>query len=594
MIIGRNGGRWANDQIIDSYASLLVQQRHLQALPTLPVHLLSCYVMSSFIDQGQPDPSDMVRDTSTLLTLEPAPHWLRDLRSFARINDSGQVYFPFNSGHHWVFARFDIESRDWSYGNPSSRHPIPLIYAEACDQISTAVWGRIIPRRPAGFPSELKLTIGKQKDNDSCGYFVVDAMRHHLLGFEISDQTQVHRLRLEVYLAIIDSHLQEGQGCITRLAISTAPQAADVSQSSDIDHWHPPCASVEECSDPPLCNTLSSPMLTQQALPDRPPSMSPTPVKAQNKLLFVTEQERFKQDQQQVLDPINAKRLWRFKKDCRKIDKQAAFDSLARPGAVKCSECRTWRKMQQPFSARRFRSHFRQCRANLLAPRTEKMFAIAARSAQVKAKESVQREIGKAGASSPLSHLPPVMTAFNGPCPGLTADIDERIATYFGRTTAEGGGAVPRRKLLPAILGAALWTERSSRRLMKQQPPHLDAKQRQRMLLEEQSRLQWRNRQHIEAIYSAKCTGHSNDVGGPCDDCMSLFDLQSFGRALRKGPPKVENAKYTPNEYKGGYLRELINRYRGLDRLYAEDGKAESSMLKAAKMLLDPDIDGCE
>lgn len=192
--------------VIDTFIALALRQYRADYHDRPAVYAMSCQIMAIYVDTSDTHSSNLLNPQ-----FEGVPSWLAELRSFAITHPKGFVLFPFNCGKHWVLARLCLSSRKWSFANSSRQIALRDNFKKACELISQAIWSwdTTVLSSSVTDPStslEDHLAIGTQTDSHSCGFFVLDAVRHFLFGTILSEQKHAAFMRLQTYLDIVDAH----------------------------------------------------------------------------------------------------------------------------------------------------------------------------------------------------------------------------------------------------------------------------------------------------------------------------------------------------------------------------------------------------
>ncbi|KAJ7652490.1 hypothetical protein DFH06DRAFT_1331114 [Mycena polygramma] len=249
-------------------------------------------------------------------------------------------------------------------------------------------------------------------------------------------------------------------------------------------------------------------------------------------------------------------RLGTFREKVLQDDPLAEFDDddVRR---VRCSRCATWITMRVLYDLVRWRTHREtaKCTKNSSTGlSTRSLFSLGFKKLPP----------GHSTSTDNLP-LPPPRRSIPLPCPGLTRESDEEIATYMARTSVTGGGA-PSRSRIAMDLFSMKYSE-------------LDSPE-QRMVLRRESTLQkWKMGRAVGAVYSAACLRDvltlDGDAPSPCDECQNLYKLHTFRVAIHRPMPEEGAMKFVPVAYRDKELGTLYLRYHGVrDLIELDDGRS--------------------
>ncbi|KAJ6585790.1 hypothetical protein B0H19DRAFT_926943 [Mycena capillaripes] len=250
----------------------------------------------------------------------------------------------------------------------------------------------------------------------------------------------------------------------------------------------------------------------------------------------------------------NGTRLGIFRDKILEDDPLAEFDD-ADVRRVRCSRCTTWITMRVLYDLVRWRKHREtaKCAKNgTTGMSTRSLFALGFKKLPP-------------GSSSPSVVRDPPPRIILLPCPGLTRESDDEIATYLARTSVTGGGA-PSRSRLAMDLFSVKYGELD--------PPE------QRMVLRREIAMQkWKIGRAVGAVFSAACLRDvptpDGDDPKPCAECQSLYRLHTFKVAIHRSMPEEGAMKYVPVAYRDKELGTLYLRYHGVrDLIELEDGRS--------------------
>ncbi|KAJ7745879.1 hypothetical protein DFH07DRAFT_924502 [Mycena maculata] len=263
----------------------------------------------------------------------------------------------------------------------------------------------------------------------------------------------------------------------------------------------------------------------------------------------------------------NVTRLGTFRNGILQDDPLAEFDD-SDVRRVRCSRCATWISMRVLYDLVRWHEHRRtaKCKRNT-GSSTQSLFSL-----------GFKKLSSKSAASGPVIIVPPLppRRTIPLPCPGLSKESNEKIATYISRTSATGGGA-PSRTRLSKDLFSQKWSELTTTE--------------QRMVLRRELALQkWKIGRAVGAVFSVTCLRDvltpDGDDPEPCTECNTLYKLHAFQTRINRPMPEESAMKYVPVAYRDKELGTLYLRYHGVRELVElDDGR--SPWLKFAQGCVD-------
>jgi hypothetical protein len=230
----------------------------------------------------------------------------------------------------------------------------------------------------------------------------------------------------------------------------------------------------------------------------------------------------------------------KFKGKVLELDSRAEFHRTDRL-KVRCGQCGIYIICRAENNMERFREHRRSQKCKKGAgdqPSLNKFFVTGAL---------------KKARAKPVVH--------NVSCPGLGHCQDPQITRYLSRSSACYGGAPHRSALKKQIL--KFWPRRPGYR-------RLSLKELQsRIKTAERAQVAWSNDHSAGVVFSTKCTSRAIvEIGSslvlPCNECRKILHLRIFRNALRRLPPKIQNWKYTPKEYRNELLGKAYMRHAGV------------------------------
>ncbi|KAJ7683601.1 hypothetical protein B0H17DRAFT_1137725 [Mycena rosella] len=214
----------------------------------------------------------------------------------------------------------------------------------------------------------------------------------------------------------------------------------------------------------------------------------------------------------------NASRLGTFRAKVLADDPKAEFDNND-VRRVRCSYCAHWLEMRALYDLVRWKDHraTSKCtKARSKGKSTQSLFTPGFKK--------IPKVTSAPVASSSPQFIP---TIHNLPCPGLTAESNQEIATYLARTAVAGGGAPSRRRITAQLFSSEdlRWKD-------------LDSDQQRMVLRRELSLHQWKLARSVGAIFSTNCLCDVPMIEGqtaqPCSECRTLYKLHTFQVAIHR------------------------------------------------------------
>jgi hypothetical protein len=221
-----------------------------------------------------------------------------------------------------------------------------------------------------------------------------------------------------------------------------------------------------------------------------------------------------------VFEP-SSKKMQNFRAKILELDPKAEF-SPTNIRAVRHFKCGEEKIMKEPYNIANFKTHVQSCKGSKKSRKLPggSMSTIDSMMNTWVKKPCILRPTGTT------------------PCPGLTADNDNRIPIYFERTNTAGGGAVKLEtvssRLFPGI-------------------PFGNLKDEQKLEVRTAQRLsqKWRNERDLGKIYATSCSKEArfdtgNSKSQPCVQCIEILKDAAFKRLVSMPVPTPENTKFTP------------------------------------------------
>lgn len=590
------------------------------AFPTTGTHTLPTWVMGMLlaIDTGRLDEPEQQEKICKLRSAS----WFVNLPAFIAVNCLGWVIFPFSvNDSHWQYSRLDVERRRWEHANSLAPGSVPKKYKDALQLLVDLILpgGEITTTFNPAPPR-----IRKQDDHHSCGPLTINGVHHETTGQPILDDKDKDYLRLCDIIRICNEgksqarvvyedweghdfernqapvqpdtetliwqrlrvHLAPAQGSPSPDGLSNKLQGGhdgDDMMLNDVDHG---CGNDDDddidmlatFNDSSTDQTSLSPFEASEEEPAvKPKKVKPTtsppaeivkPKLSASLLVANRDVRDDKFEANATTAKANPGRFLDFENSCRKFDEDAEFDSINHPLQAFCSSCCRWQFMQSMFSTTRFREHRLDCKPNMANPKSKLQKNRAAHTALVKQDAIRLAEQARWKAKA---------------CPGLTPDVDSRIATYLYRTAAPGGGAKPLGTIQKQVLGSPKYKERRDKNRTAHRITPLSPSSKKDVSDREECEQLWRNVHQKMQVRSMKCTLKASLSGGPCAHCADLLKHKVFTKASNRQGASLDTIKYTSTKFIDGAWKDLFKRHAGLAQLMKEDGK-ESVLLKFAKM----------
>ncbi|KAJ7032518.1 hypothetical protein C8F04DRAFT_958759 [Mycena alexandri] len=251
----------------------------------------------------------------------------------------------------------------------------------------------------------------------------------------------------------------------------------------------------------------------------------------------------------------NSTRLGTFRRKILRDDRNAEFsdDDVRR---VRCSHCAQWIEMRMLYELARWKEHRETAKCIKNRERgllTKSLFTLGF------------KKLPRATAVATVLQTPL-------PCPGLTRESNEEIATYLARTAVAGGGAPSRSRLALELFSTDC--------------KGLNEKQHRMVLRRELALQKWKIARAVGAVFATTCLRDVPTMVGeeakPCSECRGLYRLHGFQVAIHRPMPDEKAMKYVPVGYRDPDLGALFLKHKGLRELVElEDGR--SHFLKFAQ-----------
>ncbi|KAF7334369.1 hypothetical protein MSAN_02376400 [Mycena sanguinolenta] len=225
--------------------------------------------------------------------------------------------------------------------------------------------------------------------------------------------------------------------------------------------------------------------------------------------------------------------------------------------AAQHADAPEWLEMQEPYSVTRFKKHVE--RNNCEPPPPEPV------------PDPTKRTLDsfKLVATRPKPHNPPPAPTVKRPCPGLTADFDEKVGDYLDKTTSSGGGA----HLVNHYSG----------QIFKKDFTDLTQKEKDTVYTARVHDYSWLNDTSpgVMACFAAGSNACLKTVDvdpnasavPPCANCKLLLTLKAFKTAINREAANPSNLKYVPHVNRNPHAGMLFAKFKGLEALLAEDNE---------------------
>ncbi|KAJ7780986.1 hypothetical protein B0H16DRAFT_1496749 [Mycena metata] len=610
------GNDWLNDDLINAGVDYIL--RRLE--PWSRIRILNCLFIQS-----------LANARATGNAYNPSKFFPIEKAIRAGVVDT--VYFPLHvAGNHWTLLKINLLMNTIAFADSLGGSP-------PADEIALVRWWlkSLLPSAPAFSLVSPDFHCPRQRDGHSCGIIVLSILAAILLDYDAwtPDHADCHRLQWFLNLSdtlVTPSMLQALDDDETDSVFSDAYGPTTTPEPSDFEDAVLPSDSyaiesdVAESAVPspsrpisPFESSPSSPMMCDAppllqledidffldlpasgadhstaddispVLPDHPSTDTWVSLPPSGSNYYGSDgddsdshesQARRRKNQlhnngpkagsswakQKELkslahDPefeANPTRLGSFRDKIRKDDRLAEFDD-SDVRRVRCSRCSTWINMRVLYDVQRWHDHRKTKKCNKHSgSSTPSLFTSGFKRL------------------SDVPPPPPPRRIIHLPCPGLTRESDEKIATYLSRTSVTGGGA-PSRTRLALDLFSIKWSELTV--------------QQQRVVLRRELTLQkWKIGRAVGAVFSATCLRdvdtYDGDEPHPCAECENLYQLHTFQVAISRPMPEEGSMKFVPVAYRDKELGTLYLRYQGVRELIElEDGR--SPWLKFAQGCVD-------
>ncbi|KAJ7508549.1 hypothetical protein B0H11DRAFT_2304702 [Mycena galericulata] len=253
-------------------------------------------------------------------------------------------------------------------------------------------------------------------------------------------------------------------------------------------------------------------------------------------------------------------RLDSFRAKVLADDPKAEFDDTD-VRRVRCSHCATWVIMRVLYDIRRWTEHRSTSKC------------IKSRKTGLSTQSLFSLGFKKQSGGSTIIPSAPRNTLL--PCPGLTRESNEGIATYMARVTASGGGAPSRTRIARQLFSSdeIKWRD-------------LNASDRRMVLRRELTLQKWKIGRNVGAVFSSDClrdvlTPDSHEPQ-PCSECRKLLKLHTFQVAIRRPMPDESKMKFVPVAHRDPELGKIYLKYHGVRELVEQDD-GRSPYLKFAQ-----------
>ncbi|KAJ7709362.1 hypothetical protein B0H16DRAFT_1821435 [Mycena metata] len=606
------GPQWLNDDMINAGVDYIL--RRLE--PGSRIRILNCLFIQSLANAR-------ARSQSY------SPPTFSSIEKALRNGTAVIVYLPLHvNGNHWTLLKVDLRNNNICVAD-SMRGGIPKA------EIDLVKWwlASILSGSPSFDVVTPNIPSPRQRDGHSCGIIVLSILATVLLNEEIWCPAHASRHRMEWFLRLTETFADEDDSYGYTL-ISNTSDCGTTPDTSDYVSSHPstPAASsspelaaaqeddvvVVEISHymsshpstPAPSSSPSSPELVAQdddvaveaSIPEEsvaderlqlddvdfflggpmdvdPPSptLSPHPPPIEHAPSDYSIEREDSDTDSDESDSWRPRRhgaggpkpgsSWEIQKQLVAASKLADFEANStRLGAFRRKILRDdrnaefsdddWIEMRMLYELARWKEHRETAKCIKNRERglsTKSLFTLGFK----------KLPRGTAAATVPRTPLP---------CPGLTRESNEEVATYLARTAVAGGGAPSRSRLALELFSA------DYKDLNKEQ---------HRMVLRRELALQkWKLARAVGAVFATTCLRDVSTVVGedvqPCSECRGLYTIHAFKVAIHRPMPDEKAMKYVPVGYRDPDLGALFLKHKGLRELVElEDGR--SHFLKFAQ-----------
>ncbi|KAJ7723096.1 hypothetical protein DFH07DRAFT_759651, partial [Mycena maculata] len=595
---------WLNDDMINAGVDYILQRLG----PGSRTRILNCLFIQSLRNAN-------TAGSYNLTTLSPVEKAIR-----AGLVDT--VWFPLHiSGNHWTLLKINIASKTIAFAD-SLNGPLPA------EEIALVQWWlKCVLHTSAEFDIvEPDFPYPRQRDSHSCGVIVLSILAFVLLEFDLWTSERAVSERIQWFLRLSESFADmpdtvqpssDDGGMFSSSPFQSRSTSPDLSGPADEELSDaPPVRSLgldevdlflnigpgDEDIDVPDAKDIEcgvSPCdedvdMSDAEFPAHVP-IPPAPIlKSSSDYYDESDGEDSDSNESRTLGrrrrvpaTPNAGSSWAHQKQLKAASKDPSFvPKSSRLGGfrakvldddpkaefdnndvrrVRCSSCATWVTMRVLYDMRRWTEHRDTTKCSKLRRTglsTQSLFTLGFKKlpapAQSKAVARISRLL---------------------PCPGLTRDSDERIATYMARSSAAGGGAPSRTLIAKELfsLDEVRWRD-------------LDPSD-QRMVLRRELTLQkWKVGRSVGAIFASDCHRDVPTLDGndpePCSACHKLLSLRTFQAAIRRPMPEESKMKYVPFAHRDEDLAKIYLKYHGVRELIEQDD-GQSPYLKFAQGCVD-------
>ncbi|KAJ6594796.1 hypothetical protein B0H19DRAFT_1284500 [Mycena capillaripes] len=576
------GSDWLNDEMINAGVDYILRRVE----PGHRVRILNCLFIQSLANAKTHSPSY-------------TPLKLSAIEQAIQSGSALVIYLPLHvNGNHWTLLKVDLCSHtifvaDSLRGSPPTAE-LDLIRWWVASLLPSAPSLKLV--RP-NIPCPL------QKDSHSCGIIVLSMLATVLLDEELWCPAHAFRHRMEWFLRLSEGFADEDDD-LSEYVLLDAGECGTTPDTSDYMSSHPGTPTPSSNGDgntpdpdvsQPFADVVDDERLSLDAvdfflepmdvdslppIDSTPPidyasenSVRPAPVVPSEyygsdeddsdhysdsstgslprrgrsgpkpgSLWDV--QKQLKSAAKDAEFQANKTRLGNFRSKILKDDARAEFrdDDVRR---IRCSHCAVWLEMRALYDILRWKQHRQTAKCVKIAQVKLPRGALVAAPSQI---------------------------MISMPCPGLTRESDEEIATYLARTSVSGGGAPSRSKMAMDLFSLG-WKD-------------LDKTQHRMVLRRELSLQKWRLARAVGAVFSTTCLQDvltaADREPEPCAECRALYKIHAFTVCIHRPMPKEKTMKYVPLGFRDPELGALFLKYQGLRELVElDDGR--SPFLKFAQ-----------
>ncbi|KAJ7151882.1 hypothetical protein C8R43DRAFT_1067439 [Mycena crocata] len=579
---------WLNDDMINAGVDYI-----LQRAGGGPFRILNCLFIQSLRN------ARVTSATYAPATFSPIEKAIRDGRVDV-------VWFPLHiSGNHWTLLKINLVTRTIAYSD-SLRGSMPV------EELALVRWwltSLLPPNSPEFDVIKPDFPSPEQRDYHSCGVIVLSILAAVLLHYDLpevgiwrSEHAVAQRiewfLRLSAQFADEDLvSTEDGDiGEVTDPVPDDDPEAhglEDVNLFLDL----PQNPAVQENDDVDMDSAHN--MDSDSEFPAHI-TLPPPPQPFHRDSTYYDESDQDEDDPDSDFDSHTSRRRrrpkktepkagssWAQQKQLKAAAKKADFVPRPSPLAafrakildddpkaefddndirlVRCSYCTQTVTMRVLYDIRRWTEHRAtpKCiKARNTGLSTASLFSMGFKKLPTR---DASRMLPIA--SRPKSRLLP--------CPGLTRESNEDVAKYMARSTAAGGGAPSRARIIEELFSSDDLTWRD-----------LDPSDKRMVVRREIVLYKWQVARNVGAVFASDCIRDVSTLDGeepePCLQCRNILKLHTFQVAIHRPMPDEPKMKFVPKAHQDPELGKLYLKFYGVRELVElDDGR--SPFLKFAQ-----------